>query len=431
GTKPKAPAVAKNESSPEAEPSTAPKTAAPEPPVIDAFDLADPVPFLEKLPKSFYTDLASTKWKERKEACELLLKLVSFPKLEDGRYYELVNVLAKKLADPNVVVAVLVANILEKMALGLKTGFALYRNIVVAPLMDRMKEKKTHVLEALRGALDATIASLSSFTEMMDDATGCMGHSNPTIRVESLQLVSRFLASPRAVKRFSKTDIKPMTEKLLKAIDDSVPEVRDAAALSIASMMTVFGEKTINPYLERLDKPKMVKVMDIASKLSSGEAVAAAATSKPKPAPMSRSSSSVAAAPQEPSNAAPAKPLGRSKPKLTPSASKSSLASSKQGSSKQGSSSSVNLVVEQPIKYEFSDDSAVEYAENLFGAATVKMLSDSAWKVRLEGMTAIKNAVETQSELKAEGVLRFLLKSVGWKESNFQVMNGMIAVMQL
>lgn len=87
---------------------------------------------------------------------------MSFPKLEDGRYFELVNVLAKRLQDPNVVVVVLVANVLEKMASGLKNSFSQYRNIVTSPLIERMKEKKTTLLEALRGAFDATVASVSS-----------------------------------------------------------------------------------------------------------------------------------------------------------------------------------------------------------------------------------------------------------------------------
>ncbi len=90
----------------------------------------------------------------------MLLKLVSFPKLEDGRYFELINVLAKKLHDPNIVVAVLVTNVIEKLALGLKDSFSQYRNILINPILEKMKEKKSHVLEALRGALDAILASV-------------------------------------------------------------------------------------------------------------------------------------------------------------------------------------------------------------------------------------------------------------------------------
>lgn len=67
-----------------------------EPVAIDTYDLADPVNVLDKLPKDFYDSLASAKWKDRKEALENLLgTLKNSPKLEDGRYFELVGALAK------------------------------------------------------------------------------------------------------------------------------------------------------------------------------------------------------------------------------------------------------------------------------------------------------------------------------------------------
>jgi cytoskeleton-associated protein 5 len=63
--------------------------------VPDVYDLSDPVSFIDKIPKSFYSDVMSTKWKERKECLEQLLGLVNHPKLEDGKYFELINILAK------------------------------------------------------------------------------------------------------------------------------------------------------------------------------------------------------------------------------------------------------------------------------------------------------------------------------------------------
>ncbi|KAJ3195013.1 Microtubule-associated protein, microtubule dynamics during spindle orientation [Irineochytrium annulatum] len=66
---------------------------------VDQFDISDPVNVLDKMPPKFYDELASTKWKERKEILEALLVLVKVPKLEDGRYGELVNALSKSLED--------------------------------------------------------------------------------------------------------------------------------------------------------------------------------------------------------------------------------------------------------------------------------------------------------------------------------------------
>lgn len=70
------------------------------------------------------------------------------------------NVLSKKLHDPNIAVATVVVNILDKMATGLKSSFGQYRNIVLSPLLEKLKEKKAHVLDALRPAIDGCLSSV-------------------------------------------------------------------------------------------------------------------------------------------------------------------------------------------------------------------------------------------------------------------------------
>lgn len=83
----------------------------------------------------------STKWKERKEALDALLELLKAPKLEEGRYGELLNGLAKvrsfngisydkRMNDSNVIVVALAANAIEKVALGLGHSFSQYKSLV-------------------------------------------------------------------------------------------------------------------------------------------------------------------------------------------------------------------------------------------------------------------------------------------------------------
>ncbi|KAJ3095578.1 Microtubule-associated protein, microtubule dynamics during spindle orientation, partial [Physocladia obscura] len=91
-----------------------------EPEVVDVFDLADPVNVLDKMPPKFYETLQATKWSERKEILEALLVIIKVPKLEDGRYGELINVLAKKINDTNIIVLTLAINCLECLANGLR-----------------------------------------------------------------------------------------------------------------------------------------------------------------------------------------------------------------------------------------------------------------------------------------------------------------------
>lgn len=63
---------------------------------VDPYEYLDPVDILSQLPKTFYTQLEAKKWSERKEALEVLEKLLSAaPKIESADYLELVKTLKK------------------------------------------------------------------------------------------------------------------------------------------------------------------------------------------------------------------------------------------------------------------------------------------------------------------------------------------------
>lgn len=62
---------------------------------VDAYELADPVDILSKMPKDFYEKIEAKKWQERKEVLENLENLVKTPKLENGDYGDLVRALKK------------------------------------------------------------------------------------------------------------------------------------------------------------------------------------------------------------------------------------------------------------------------------------------------------------------------------------------------
>jgi hypothetical protein len=76
---------------------------------LDPYDLAEPVDVLSKISSSLFDNLvnfilfsvhyfmtqASSKWKERKEALEDLLKMLDTPRLADGSYHSLISALAK------------------------------------------------------------------------------------------------------------------------------------------------------------------------------------------------------------------------------------------------------------------------------------------------------------------------------------------------
>ena len=83
----------------------------------------------------------------------------------------------------------------------------------------------------------------------------------------------------------------------------------------------------------------------------------------------------------------------------------------------------------EAIKYEFTNESALDCVLQSPLVAYSEPLKDSNWKVRLEGnlafsYVALNNFFDKMKDttLKSEAIIRFLSASPGWKESNFQVL---------
>ena len=64
-------------------------------PAIDAYELADPVAILGKIPSSFAEDVEAAKWSIRCEAVEAVNKMANTPKLADGDYGDLVRTMKR------------------------------------------------------------------------------------------------------------------------------------------------------------------------------------------------------------------------------------------------------------------------------------------------------------------------------------------------
>jgi cytoskeleton-associated protein 5 len=130
---------------------------------IDPYDLADPIAILDQIPSGFYEHLASSKWKERKEEAldPLLAILKPAIKIKNDHYDELVKALAGRMADANILCVIGAANCLECLAKGLRSDFSKYRSLMVVPILEKFKEKKVNVVEALSNCLDAMAVTVS------------------------------------------------------------------------------------------------------------------------------------------------------------------------------------------------------------------------------------------------------------------------------
>lgn len=129
--------------------------------------MAEETDVVEKLPSSLQAGLGSSKWKERKEVLDELQALLNgTPRIKDAPG---LGDLAKSLAtcihkDANINCVMTAVSCLEILAKGLMGSFARYREAVVGPMLERLKERKTNVTDAIGAALDAVFATVRPVT---------------------------------------------------------------------------------------------------------------------------------------------------------------------------------------------------------------------------------------------------------------------------
>ncbi|CAI2189255.1 12155_t:CDS:10, partial [Funneliformis geosporum] len=390
---------------------------------IDAYDLAEPVDVLSKLSKEFYTELGSTKWKERKEALEGLLEICNTPRIVDNNYSELTAALAKRMSDSNVLIVTIAANVIEALALGLREAFAKYKSTVVGPMIEKLKERKQSVVDALASALDAVTIS-----DVSGDILAAGKHKNPQVKTESMKWLVRCIKNTKIAPH--KAEIKSLTEMMVGASEDSFEPVRNSAFEGLGTMMKVIGEKAMNTFLEGLDDIKKGKVKECYEKAE--VQVKFSAAKKPPPPPKSD-------APKGKSSRKPVAKKAVSAPKKAASAEKSAKSGDPP---KKASANPVvaplppknsGKVKEEVIKYKFSNDEVESRFAELISEDQTAGLSEKNWKLRLTAIENLLSSLEEMdpSEVEAELFVRFLSIKPGWKESNFQVLSKTFNIMEI
>ena len=246
-----------------------------EAPEVEAFDLAEPVDVIKKMPSDFHERLASAKWKDRKETLDEFYQVANTERIQDGHYDEIIQGLAKSMKDANVAVVTVAANCITVLAKGLRRSFAKYRSRTMAPIMERLKEKKQSVVEALGQALDAIFLS-TGLSECLDDILEFLKHKNPQVKSETLGFLIRCLKTTKEAP--SKPEVKTIADAATKLLAESTEATRAAGAETLGTLMKIMGERQMQPYLEGLDDIRKQKIKEYC------DAAVVKAKDKPKPA---------------------------------------------------------------------------------------------------------------------------------------------------
>ncbi|KAK6541290.1 Microtubule-associated protein, microtubule dynamics during spindle orientation, variant 2 [Orbilia ellipsospora] len=225
----------------------------------DAFDLFEPVDVSSKIPKDFWEQINSTKWKDRKESLDVLYGILNVPRIKEEDFNELVRLLAKSMKDANITVVIVAANCVECLAKGLRRGFAKYRSAVFLPIAERLKEKKQTVTDALSAALDGVFDS-TSLTDILEDTMELLKNKNPQVKLESLRFLIRSLRNTRIAP--AKNEVKVISDNVTKLLADTLEATRTAAAEAMGTLMKIMGERAMNPFLDGLDDIRKSKIKE-------------------------------------------------------------------------------------------------------------------------------------------------------------------------
>jgi len=211
------------------------------------------------IPKDYNERLGSSKWKDRKEVLEEVQKALNYPKIAEGPFDDLIRGFAKSMKDANIAVVSTAANCVELLAKGLKKSFSRYRKDIMAPMMERLKEKKQSVTDAIGAALDAVFAS-TSFQDCLEEILEFLKHKNPQVKLES----TRFLIRSLKITREAPTpeQAKTIAEASTKLLTESQEVQRSAGAEVLGTLWKIMGDRIMNAHLDGLDEIRKTKIKE-------------------------------------------------------------------------------------------------------------------------------------------------------------------------
>jgi protein STU2 len=227
--------------------------------VLDLEPELEAVNVLAKIPKDLQERLASAKWKDRKEALDDLHEAINHPRIEEGQFDDVIRSLAKCMKDANIAVVTIAANCIDILAKGLKRRFAKYRSTVMNPIMERLKEKKTSVTDALGAALDG-VFSATSLSECLEEILEFLKNKNPQVKLESTKFLIRCLQTTRDPP--SPPEAKSIAGAATKLLTESQENQRNAGAQVLGTLWKILGDKLMGPHLNDLDEIRKTKIKE-------------------------------------------------------------------------------------------------------------------------------------------------------------------------
>ncbi|CAH8374190.1 unnamed protein product [Eruca vesicaria subsp. sativa] len=405
------------------------ETVADAPQEIDEYDLMDPVDILTPLEKSvFWNGVKATKWSERKEAVAELTKLASTKKIAPGDFSEICRTLKKLITDVNLAVAVEAIQAIGNLARGLRTHFSASSRFMLPVLLEKLKEKKPTVAEALTQTLQAMYkAGCLNLLDILEDVKTAVKNKVPLVRSLTLNWLTFCLeTSNKALILKAHKEYVPLC---MECLNDGTPDVRDASFSALAAIAKSVGMRPLERSLEKLDDVRRKKLSEMIAS-SGGESAGASSVT------VQSSVGSTAIGNSEASfvRKSAASMLSGKRPAVSAPVSKKAGTAKTGGSKKDGAvRNESSKSVELPEDVEPAE-MGLEEIENRLGSLvkpeTVSKLKSTVWKERLEATLSLKEEIEGLQELdkSVEILVRLLCAVPGWNDKNVQVQQQVIEI---
>ncbi|KJH46055.1 HEAT repeat protein [Dictyocaulus viviparus] len=244
---------------------------------MDEWDLLEEVDVIALWPKEHQNNLLSSKWQERREALEALVHLIEKnPRLSTASmtiYGEVMDSLKKIIAhDSNVNVVASALRVLTRLARGLRKRFSCYVPMLLPSMLEKAKEKKSVVQDALNEALDAVSDSCDA-ERIAKDLCEHLLKPNPQSKQCLCLFLFRYFVRQSGLSTDFVKAVLPIVVKIVYLIiwsfqlsSDSNPSVREAACHSLGSARRVLG-KSLDAFLIPIssEKAKLEKVEESCS----------------------------------------------------------------------------------------------------------------------------------------------------------------------
>ncbi|RNF12275.1 XMAP215 family protein [Trypanosoma rangeli] len=400
----------------------------------EAYELCDEAPVLSRLPRNFYRVALdkSAKWQDRVAMVQdNLLPLIAAPKprLKDD-YHELAGMVRELLLDPQAPLMLLGFKCIQELARALRSTFAPHARSYLNPLFDKMKDKKTSVLEHITTTLEALIRYKCITLEQCQDEIELTAQSRvPNQRLALIHWLIR-LTDKLDCSYFCR--LSRAQGMLGRLMNDEKVEIREAACVLISKFITLLGEANFQPLLASLDEKQRSKVATAISSAANLQCTPSISPAKKtqrlelRERPSSVALRSLSVGEMNTSSLTGVSLRGQRHFSAIP------RQSSPEVGKKRSTDDSVSLESTLPSK----DEAFKRMLGLMNGNMTVlPLLRSKEWGSRQKGVMCIRTLVDEWTEEACtkylDTVLVYLRVDPGWRESIFQVFQSMLGVLQV